>query len=79
MTTSNNYAINMDETIMEITNNMTKFRIINNTDSLPFIFSNEELSNIQISEPSTVFQGEDSIKIFNLKMALIHLMTSLNF
>ena len=58
MTTSNNYAINMDETIMEITNNMTKFRIINNTDSLPFIFSNEELSNIQTSEPSTVFQGE---------------------
>ena len=48
---------------MKIRNNITKFKIINNTDSLPFIFSNDELSNIQTSDPSIVFQGEDSIKI----------------
>jgi len=61
---NNNYTVEiLDETIMKIRNNITKFKIINNTDSLPFIFSNDELSNIQTSDTSTVFQGEGSIKI----------------
>ena len=72
---NNNYTVEiLDETTMKIVNNITKFKIINNTDSLPFIFSNDELSHIQISDASTVFQGEGSIKIFNLKMVLIHQM-----
>ena len=60
---NSNYTVEiLDEITMKIINNDTKFKIINNTDSLPFIFSNDELSHLQISDASTVFQGEDSIK-----------------
>ena len=60
---NDNYTVEiLDEITMKIINNDTKFKIINNTDSLPFVFNNNELLHIQISEPSTAFQGEDSIK-----------------
>ena len=62
---NDNYTVKiLDETIMEIRNDDTKFKIINDIDSLPFIFTNvhDEFSHIQISESSTAFQGEGSLK-----------------
>ena len=66
MTSTSTYTIDiLDGTTMKITNSKP-FRINNNADSMPFIFSSNEFSNLQTSDPSTVFQGEiNSIQFVN--------------
>ena len=51
-----NYQCQILDTKLIITNDISKFRIINKTDSLLFTFNNDEFLNIHTSLPSTIFQ-----------------------
>ena len=63
----NDYKIDIiDGTEMKITNTKKTFRIVNDVDSIPFVFTDNDFSNNHLSNPSTVFQGEiNSIQFEN--------------